>query len=71
VVNIPFRPAWLGKVETMTSDDIGAYLVWLRHHMGQMCDPDRANAKRVQSALVSEQKWRRKCKGHPLAVSHE
>jgi hypothetical protein len=58
--DIAFRPTWLGKPETMTSDDIGAYLVWLRHNMGKMSEAHRIKAKRAQHALLSETKRRRK-----------
>jgi hypothetical protein len=30
MVDIAFRPAWFGEIGAMTSDDLGAYLVWLR-----------------------------------------
>ena len=66
--DIAFRPTWLGKPETMTSDDIGAYLVWLRHNMGKMSEAHRIKAKRAQHALLSETKRRRKKAGSNVHV---
>ena len=55
-----FRAAWLTTLAAeLSSDDIGAYLDWLRRNMGAMTEVDREKAKRIQRALVGEQHKRR------------